>query len=226
MEYKRDGNNQIQADLAGRIGKIAEQYEQLTPCLEEKDRFDATLHICLLQTLLTSCTELIKSKTDKEFEKEITPLLKEIKYEIIKNSFVSRVTNKALLFHIRDALSHPVVTQVSTESLYQITGYTTEKDENSDQIVAFIFTDSPDIKKADSIKTYPSEEVADYFFCHSKGFAKGVKPHPVGEKNFQLYRFEADNPLEPYVRIFQVKIDVENIKLLVTKLSEFLSKQK
>lgn len=223
VDYDRNANNQIQANLAGRINEIARQYATLD--LKEQERFDATLHICLLQTLLTSCNELMKFKIPKAFEKEysISPIWK-VQLDILENTFYSSKTikNKDILTHIRDALSHPVVAEYSE----LLTGYTTEKDESSGQIVAFVFTSSPDKKNDTSIKTYLSEQIANEALRTSKGFPKGVKPHQIGERCFQLYTFEADKPLKPYVRIFRVKIDVENIKLLVTKLSEFLSQQK
>ncbi len=56
MEYFRTIDNQIRAGFAFRIGKLASQYETLAKVLKlpEVNRFDATLTISLLHSLLTN----------------------------------------------------------------------------------------------------------------------------------------------------------------------------
>ena len=51
-EYVRSENGKIQADLALRVGKFLIQYGGLTCHLGEEEKYDATLLICALQTLL------------------------------------------------------------------------------------------------------------------------------------------------------------------------------
>lgn len=64
MEYYRDPKNQIQADVAYRLGMIANQYRTLSAPTEED--FSVTLDVCILQNLLTTCAELLKSMSRNE----------------------------------------------------------------------------------------------------------------------------------------------------------------
>jgi hypothetical protein len=64
MEYYRDPKNQIQADIAYRLGIIVNQYRTLSAPAEED--FPVTLDVCILQNLLTTCTELLKSMSRNE----------------------------------------------------------------------------------------------------------------------------------------------------------------
>jgi len=64
MEYFRDPQNQIQADIAHRLGVIANQYRTLSAPAEED--YSVTLDVCILQNLLTTCTELRKSMLRNE----------------------------------------------------------------------------------------------------------------------------------------------------------------
>ena len=70
MEYCRDPENQIQADFAYRLGKIAHQYRTFLVPAEED--FSVTLDICILQSLLTTCTELLKSMSRHERKAYLT----------------------------------------------------------------------------------------------------------------------------------------------------------
>lgn len=57
MEYFRDVQARIQADLAYRLGIISRQYASFQ-LLPEKN-FAVSLDLCILQNLLTNCIELI-----------------------------------------------------------------------------------------------------------------------------------------------------------------------
>jgi hypothetical protein len=60
-EYVRSDKGKIQADLALRVGKLLSQYGDLTRHLGEEEKYDATLLICALQTLLVNCHELLNA---------------------------------------------------------------------------------------------------------------------------------------------------------------------
>jgi len=60
-EYHRTGPGKIRADLALRVEKLLSQYGNLTRHLGEEEKYDATLLICALQTLLTNCYELLEA---------------------------------------------------------------------------------------------------------------------------------------------------------------------
>jgi len=70
MEYYRDPKNQIQADIAYRLGMIAKQYRILAAPAEED--FSSTLDVCILQNLLTTSTELLKSMSQNERKAYLT----------------------------------------------------------------------------------------------------------------------------------------------------------
>ncbi len=61
MEYFRQPENQIQAGFALRWGKLLAQYIDLRNALKPEERYDATLTVCVLQALLTTCSELRKT---------------------------------------------------------------------------------------------------------------------------------------------------------------------
>ena len=67
MEYFRDPQNRIQADMAYRLGIIAKQYSSLS--LPEANTFTSTLDICILQNLLTNCITLLDAMSKSERRK-------------------------------------------------------------------------------------------------------------------------------------------------------------
>ena len=66
MEYFKQPGNIIQAGFALRAGKLLAQYSSLTLTLPAHERYDATLAVCVLQSLLTNCTELLKAMKNKQ----------------------------------------------------------------------------------------------------------------------------------------------------------------
>ncbi|MCH7501610.1 MAG: hypothetical protein IH886_16695 [Nitrospinae bacterium] len=146
MEFPRDEDNQIFAKFTNRIEKIVLQYEKLE--LPKGEKFEVTLYIIALQSLLTQCIELHDPMEKADGEKNILaksvtapPGLWGIHEELIKeNTFNEKpFTYFKLLVHIRHALSHP------TEQLKSYsTGYTTTGDDPSEKIKAFRFVHVPD----------------------------------------------------------------------------------
>ena len=61
MEYSRDEKNRIRAGFALNAGRLLEQYSRLSAGVRASERYDATLTICILQSLLTNCWELLKA---------------------------------------------------------------------------------------------------------------------------------------------------------------------
>ncbi len=59
MEYFREPGNLIQAGFALHAGKLMTHYGSLTATLRSQEKYDATLAVCVLQSLLTTCTELL-----------------------------------------------------------------------------------------------------------------------------------------------------------------------
>jgi hypothetical protein len=227
-EYLRDPDNQIQADLACRIGKIAMQYSECMKALPEifpkEKQYDVTLNICLLQTLLTSCSELVRAMKDNTRKKSIfaeefthasafwglTPDM------IVKDTFARRKREHFdIITHLRDALSHPTILDLTAE--FVSTGYTTI-DPVEGEIAKFSFISSPDVRK-NHPKFYDSDLEAKLQLKQSgyppSAYAKLIKDN--GTK-YQIWSEDA-----PYARVFQIDVPTDRIKTLLIGLSEHLS---
>jgi len=59
----KNEDGQIQADFARRVGQILLQYDSSSGQVTDVTRYDATLVICLLQTLVINCQQLIRNKS-------------------------------------------------------------------------------------------------------------------------------------------------------------------
>ena len=64
MEYFRDKDGQIQADIAFRLGRIILQYESIS--LKPEQKYESTLYLAVLQNMLTNCIELLNSLSKRE----------------------------------------------------------------------------------------------------------------------------------------------------------------
>lgn len=227
-EYLRDDENQIQADLAQRIGQIAAQYSECikaTPEVFPKEkRYDITLNICLLQTLLTSCSELVKAMKGNEkkksfFAEEFTSvsafwgLTPEM---IMKDTFVrEKVVHFDVVTHLRDALSHPTI--INLENDYLSTGYTTIEPINR-EIAKFSFISSPDVRKGHP-KNFGTELEAQ-LQLRQPGYppAAYVKSIDNEHRKYQIWSENA-----AYIRIFQINISPDGLRTLLMGLSNHLS---
>ena len=144
MEFPRDENDQIHSQFAFRIGKIVEQYEGLQ--LPEDGKFEVTLYIIALQSLLTQLQEkhdAIRDVAKKSKLDQPVPASSDlwgINNKLIqKNTFEENpLTYFKLLTHIRHALSHPTK-QLQDNS----TGYTTTGNDPSKRIEGFRFVHAP-----------------------------------------------------------------------------------
>ena len=161
MEYFRDRQNKIQADFSYRLGIILSQYESLLPSLEENKKYDSTLYICALQSLLTYCSELIKEMSnDHRLYSFFNASIMNDGYFNLGNIVVRTYSPsynlkiKNLIAHLRNSLSHP--TQFEPEGNIKSTGYTTIKDE-SNRINKYIFIDSPDIRNKKDLRRNKSD---------------------------------------------------------------------
>jgi len=146
MEYSRELCS-IQGGLALRAGLLYLQYPNLVrkQSLPEDEQYDATLAVCVLQTLLTNCTELLKVVCDSNESQFLAPISEDdgdwLPPDSVKLHDIERTcTLKCALDHIRNALSHPTPARATGD--YPVTGYTTLLD-GSGRIGVFRFVDSP-----------------------------------------------------------------------------------
>lgn len=144
MEYYRDPNNQIYADLSFRLGRIMVQYEEF---IINEEKFEATLYISVLQNLVANCNEYIRKMTKTERRNSIFKLnYANADWGInqgswIKNTFGEEESLQNFISKIRNAVSHPIPTDITSE--FPSTGFTTIPD-NSGVIQKFRFINSPD----------------------------------------------------------------------------------
>jgi hypothetical protein len=206
MEYYRDTENQIRAEFALRVGKLINQYEKSDLL---KDKYEATLYIMALQSLLTQCQELYRAMKDADRKKQFLAKQIEEKNEFwgIRNIFIAKDTfYKGLptygdfFNHLRNALSHP--TDINLEAHFPSTGYTTVPD-NSGVIKTLCFIDSPDVKKTDRLKSYSKDRI-------EKILKDEIK-----------YQFKKDD--NPFARIFKIELPIKAMRKMVLSLSNYLA---
>jgi hypothetical protein len=138
-------NGLIRAGLAHNAYQLLEQYKSFA--IPPTQRFDVTLHLCVLQMLLANSVELAiatnKADDKKQWLEPLEPFVERLLAEpgaIEHNTFPDGPPDTiGVLTHLRNALSHPRM----THQVPPTTGYTTGSDHRM-VITHVTFTDSPD----------------------------------------------------------------------------------
>jgi hypothetical protein len=149
MEYERTADGQIQAAFARRAGQLLVQYDIFKLNLPPKDRFESTLCISLLQSMLTTAAEQLKGKKTPSNKELRTIASREVNKEPtlfgLEPSCITQrwPSTRGLMYReviecMRNALSHPLPQK---KGVYPTTGYTTWS--ASDGIEGFTFVQSP-----------------------------------------------------------------------------------
>lgn len=230
MHYFEDAKHRIQADMALRIGKIALQYSR-NPLTPDQD-FTETLHLCLLQNLLTNCKELMDAMVHNNGEDLglKVPLSEKADWgldavEIREDSFEGNLTVEVLLNHLRNAMSHPTGTDLDAK--FPSSGYNSLPDA-AGMIRAIGFCNSPDTRN-NSPRIWPNHKrhQADSYLAGNQRFSPkspwstippDVQIESVGHNQFGMIRF-----VEPYARIFVVVLTTGQLRSLVLGLSNLLA---
>jgi len=222
MEYFRDPRNQIQADIAYRLGMIANQYRTLSAPAEED--FSMTLDVCILQNLLTTCTELLKSMSRSE--RQVNYLTADIGMApawgprpkmIAINTFDGQLTLEVVLKRLRNALSHP--TPLDLDDPFPSSGYTTIPD-GSATIRRYCFVNSPDTK-CGRPKMFSTEKEAKDGLVRAR--SEGDIPADVGIISNEDGKFCFGRGDKPFARVFKIYLTGEEIHALVIGLSNHLA---
>jgi hypothetical protein len=218
----------IQADFAYRVGKIARQYKECTQGLDPKQIYENTLDICLLQNLLTSCSELIRAMSEDWRTKRYfgTTFDDDSCFWGLRHSMVQKdtfirdiVTYKDVIEHLRNALSHPNPSDPNADE-YPSTGFTTPGPTGR-AIKSFIFIDSKQVRNKQPYPTnYNSEVKAKQILTQLDSPTHFyVKPVEInGETKYQIW-----NEGKPYLEVFWIEIPVKALSAFVLKLSNFLA---
>jgi hypothetical protein len=110
-KYYTNSYGKIYSDLAYRLGVIAEQYDSLQ--IEDKYKYESTLYICVLQTLLTQFNEIKNEVEKRGADFNIEAIWNEdwsywkIDTTTLSSSKDSPLNIKYVLENLRHILSHP-----------------------------------------------------------------------------------------------------------------------
>lgn len=139
--------------------QLLKQYNELTQGHRPTDRYEATLTLSVLQFLLTNCWELYRFLNDKKAARQLSTLhdyigamLLEDDVQVTREFPGERLGPKSIISHLRNALSHPMVSIVDLP----VTGYTTVED-GTGLIGRFRFTDSPNVTSKGKLKDVDHE---------------------------------------------------------------------
>lgn len=219
MEYYRTEDGQIQAELARRLGIVLTQYHEKIDSLE---KYEVSLSLSILQTLLTNCVELLNKLSEGQRRNNPiseSPILSEIwgfdEKNIITSTFKQPNLNAAMVIrHIRNALSHP--TSLDLNSNFKTTGYTTRN--NSSTIKSIVFISSPDLNNKRNPKTYKNFKDAERFKKVMGDFPDDVEITQIEDEKF-IFTCSG----KAFYRIFEIELTPSNLLTLTYSLSEFLS---
>jgi len=219
MEYFKTEDGQIQADLARRLGIVLKQYHIQ---LISSEKYEVSLSLSILQTLLTNCVELLNNL--KTRDEQSNPLyqfpIDPTKWgfdenNIIVNTFYQPyLTTEKVVRHIRNSLSHP--TKIQLTSKEKTTGYITKSDTPSIEKVLFI--SSPDLNGKGNSKKYKSKQQAEEKIRIDGNFPTDVQVYQTENNDFA---FQQQG--KPFHRIFEIVLSPENLLTLTYSLASYLS---
>lgn len=177
VELRRDDENQIRAGFALHAWQLLQHYEELTREEASERRYEATLTVSVLQSLLTNCWELYTylgrrgPRMLANLEDFVESLLAEPNVSVVSTFPNEKFDARSLIVHVRNALSHPRMKDTDPPT----TGYTTIAD-GSGLISRLRFIDSPDV--------------------NSKGTMRAEARDRLGSEDFsQVRMFELELPL-------------------------------
>jgi hypothetical protein len=219
MQYFRTDDGQIQADYARRLGIILKQYHEQIIATE---KYEVSLSLSILQSLLTHCIELLNNlkSSDKKKNPFYDPPIDSAVWGFDNNSikhntfFQPELTAEKIVRHIRNALSHP--TKININLPHKTTGYITKGD--TTLIETIIFVSSPDLNSRGNSKTYKTKEAAESTLIRDGNFPGDVQVIQLanGQFGYQLND-------EAFHRIFKIELTPHKLLTLTYSLSSYLS---
>ena len=229
-EYFRDPENRIRADFALRAGRLLSQYLNLSASLAPTQRYEATLTICVLQAVLTQCTELIKemSADDKsEWKQTVTdvPTRWGLRRGFVKeDTSPEPLTYERFLTSLRNACSHP--TGALRSSFTASTGYTTIPGPTG-LVEAFEFVDSPCVKLGKVVSPFFSQKREKVERQCQQLAAEWNAFQPKSEVFFEVvqhgYGYQVFKDGQPFVRLLRVKIGLTELAGIAGYVANYLA---
>jgi len=229
-EYFREPENLIRAGFALNAGKLVTQYLRMTTTLGPAQRYEATLTLCVLQALLTQCSELIKEMSEDqntEWMQDVTdvPTRWGLRRGFVKvDTFLEPLTYKRFLNSLRNACSHP--TGSSSVTFPQSTGYSTIPG-RSGQIETFEFCDSPNViggriddRFLSNARQKVDRKCAELTNAWRKLHSNSCPPFEVVKQGnkFQIYK---DN--QPFLQVFKAEIGLPDLIKIVSFVANYLA---
>jgi hypothetical protein len=236
MEYERTDDGQIQAAFAQRVGQVLVQYDAWRNQVPLMERYESTLTIALLQSLLTMCQELLRKKRlPRELEAmslmasrslEQQPTLLGLSADCIRQRWPTEhgLTYRTVIEFLRHALSHPG-SQCGTR--LPRTGFTTVPG-TSDLIEVYEFTQSPWVSSSGSDLT-------------PKYFSKDTGNSPPAKLVEEINQWARNNGVsglfvekvngrwqavmdgEPFIPVLRLQLNVSQLRVFTMGLSDYLS---
>lgn len=224
--YYEDPEGKVRADFALRVGKLYREYEGRLPLIPPDERYEATLNLALLHSLLTTCMELLKHMPQKrEFEKPFAdvPALWGLRSDmVIRDNFPGKPSQFEVLERIRNALSHPTHGDINVP--YPTSGYRNINDVGGNQISAFSFVNSPNVVREGVPPTYDQRDKAERQMTKlQKAFNRVGDHRPLRVEKTSSNKFAIYCKDEPYVQIFQINIPMAALSALLLGLSNYLA---
>jgi len=233
MEYERTEDGQIQAAFASRIGQILLQYEQFCVGLPESQRFEATLAVSLLQTMLTSSLEALEARRSKALNAGAGRSLLDDPAQFGLNPgciLQSWSSARALTYWdvfkcLRNALSHP---GTQGNSRYERTGFTSDQS-GSASVTAYVFTQSPWVNSKGSAllpRFAPKGRDADSKVNLEKLAQDWASNHAVEglvvcHDDLGFWRVHRND--EPFLPVLQLRLGVQQLRTLTLILIDHLA---
>ncbi|MBN2863715.1 MAG: hypothetical protein JXN62_11160 [Bacteroidales bacterium] len=226
MEYFRNPENQIYADLAYRLGRIVNQYEKSVP---DNEKFEATLYIAILQNLITNSNEYVRQMTKSTrrnsiFKQKVTESIWGIDEKCwVKNTFNEELTLQNFITRIRNSVSHP--TNIEIKSDFSSTGFTTINDD-SGIIQKFRFINSPDTRN-NRLKEFSKNEVLNTLYQRNSNNQIIREDFPMDISYEKISnspeKFRLIQNGKPFFRISIIDLSVKQLGIFVKNLANYLA---
>lgn len=242
MEQETTADGQIHASIAKRVGLLLTQYETLTGHLPANQRYEATLCLSLLQTLLTQCVELIESSELSELKTALDqplsndPSLFGLNMACVQTNAMwsaDKLTHRSVIQSLRNAMSHP---NKQTGSTHPVTGFTqclsdsAPSEDGLREIEGFEFIHSPWVLKSgndvnagwtalttDAKKKQQLENKVCKFKTNH-GFQDLTVEHRSNESYYKVFQGG-----DLFIPVLKLKLTTADLRTLTLELSRHLS---
>lgn len=221
---KDNKNLQVYAGIALRIGLLSEQYEKMSAGLPDNQKYDVTLHLCLLQTLLTNVVEQLANKfglgewnisyLDRPIRDRTASEKIGLNTDMITSHYDKGIKILDVLHYIRNSLSHPTKTLPGSKP-NPSTGYTVhESDEGIIESIEFVVgrhNHDNDFRRFDTV-IKATEYINNNRLRDVTVACSDIPPCYYLVKNGSVF-----------APVFRIRIPVKQLKVLVRELSLLLA---